>query len=280
MLIFASCLKFMKRLIYILIIAIAFSSCSEYQKALKSDDTAAKFKLGTDLFEAGKYSKALRLFEQIVPKYRGRPQAQKLMFMYGTALYNTRDYYTANYQMERFVSSYPESEKAEEMAFLAAKSYYHLPPEYSKEQKETVEAIEKLQNFINSYPNSTRLEEASKMVQELDFKLETKAYEIAKQYHTIAPHNRNYEAAIKAFDNFIFEYPGTSYREKAMFYRLDSAYNLAVNSVEWKKEDRVNKALELCNGFKSKYTESEYIEDANKMNEELLDLQKQYNTKS
>ena len=129
----------MKRLIYILVILVTFSSCNEYQKALKAEDIATKFKLGTELYEAEKYNKANRLFVQIVPKYRGKPQAQKLMYMYCMTFYKTRDYYTANYQMERFVSSYPNSEKVQEIAFLSAKSYYHLSPIYTKEQKETTE---------------------------------------------------------------------------------------------------------------------------------------------
>ncbi len=273
---FASCLKSMKRLIYIFIIALTFSSCSEYQKAIKSEDIAVKFEMATELYDAGKYRKALRLFDQIAPKYRGKPQAQKLMYMKSMSHYNVGDYYTSNYEMERFVSSYPESEKAEEIAFLAAKSYYYLPPVYSKEQKETVEAIEKIQTFINSYPNSTYLAEANKMVKELDFKLEKKAYEIAKQYHTVAPHNRDYEAPIKAFDNFILDYPGATHKEQAMFYRLDSAYNLALNSVEYKKEERIENAIAFYNTFKKRYASSEFIEKADEMNAELTELKNQY----
>ena len=125
----------MKKLISILVVIIAFSSCSEYQKALKSEDIAIKFKLGTEMYDAGKFSKANRLFAQIVPKYRGKPQAQKLMYMYSRSFYEMKDYYTSNYQMERFVSSYPNSEKVEEIAYLGAKSYYQLSPVYSKEQK-------------------------------------------------------------------------------------------------------------------------------------------------
>jgi len=52
----------MKKLIYILVIVITFSSCNEYQKALKNEDIAVKFKLGSQLFDAGKFSKANRLF--------------------------------------------------------------------------------------------------------------------------------------------------------------------------------------------------------------------------
>jgi outer membrane protein assembly factor BamD len=189
------------------------------------------------------------------------------------------DYYTCNYHMERFVNSYPESEKAEEISFLGAKSYYHLPPVYSKEQKETVEAIEKMQSFINAYPNSEHLEEANKIVKELDFKLERKAYEIAIQYYILGPHNRDYEAAIKAFDNFILDFPGASFKEEAMFYRLDSAYKLAINSVEYKKEERVNNAITYYDSFKNRFESSEFIEQADNMNNELVELQKQYENK-
>ena len=72
----------MKNFIYILIVAFSLNACSEYQRVLKGEDIAAKFKLGTELFDAGKFTKANRVFVQIVPKYRGKPQAQKLMYMY------------------------------------------------------------------------------------------------------------------------------------------------------------------------------------------------------
>ena len=109
----------MKNLLYITFILIITSSCSEYQKALKSTNIAEKFAMGTELYDDGKFGKANRLFVQIVPKYRGKPQAEKLMYMYSRTFYEMRDFYTANYQMERFVNAYPESIKAEEIAFLA-----------------------------------------------------------------------------------------------------------------------------------------------------------------
>lgn len=266
----------MKKIIYTLIIIIALSSCNEYQKALKSTDIGTKFKLGLELYDAEKWSKANRLFVQIVPKYRGKPQAQKLMYMYSMTFYKMGDYYTANYQFERFVSSYPDSEKAEESAFLGAKSYYQLSPAYTKEQKETIEAIEKLQEFINRFPESQYLSEANILVKELEYKLEIKAYSIAEQYNRI----QDFQASIKSFDNFILDFPGTTLREKAMLYRLDSAYKLAVNSVPWKKEERLKTAITYFNSYNRVYTNSEHNEEANKMHEELNGLLKEYNTKS
>ena len=270
----------MKKLFYIAIVIIAFSSCSEYQKALKSQEVSEKFQMGNDLFDAGKFSKANRLFVQIVPKYRGKPQAEKLMYMYSMTYYEMRDYYTSNYQMERFVSAYPESEKVQEIAFLGAKSYYHLSPVYSKEQKETYDALNKLQGFINSYPDSEYLAEANTLVKELDYKLERKAFEIAKEYNKTGPHSRDYQAAISAFDNFIIDFPGTSFKEDAMFYRLDSAYKMAVNSVEWKKEQRIKDAITYYKSFKKSFAESKYGEEVEQMNEELITLLQGYNSKS
>ena len=130
--------------------------------------------MGTDLYEAGKYNKALRLFEQIVPKYRGKPQAEKLTYLHAMASYNLEDWYLASYQFDRFASSYPDSEKVEEALFLDAKSAYMLSPVYSKNQLETRDAIDKFQSFINRYPDSEYLAEANKLVKELDYKLEKK----------------------------------------------------------------------------------------------------------
>ncbi|WP_027126695.1 outer membrane protein assembly factor BamD [Gelidibacter mesophilus] len=271
----------MKNICYTLLLTLMLSSCSEYQKALKSEDVATKFKMGTELYDAGKYSKANKLFAQIAPQYRGKPQAEKLMFMYSNSFYEMKDYYLAGYQFERFESQYPKSEKAEEALFLGAKSFYMLSPVYSKEQKETVTAIEKLQMFINKYPDSQYLPEANQLIKELDYKLEKKAFEIAKLYNKIANfESEDYEASMKAFDNFLLDYPGTTFREEAMYYRFDSAYKLGINSIEYKREDRVKTAIKYFNSFQKAYPDSQFMDEAAKMNAELQAAVQTYSLKS
>ena len=266
----------MKKFFYILLVFTVLSSCSEYQKVLKSEDIATKFKMGEELYNEGKFAKANRLFAQIVPNYRGKPQAEKLMYLYSNSFYEMGDYYVAGYQFERFASSYPNSEKQEEASFLSAKSYSMLSPAYTKDQKQTVEAIEKLQTFINVFPESKYVADANTLVQELDFKLENKAYSIAKQYNLIS----DFEASIKSFNNFIFDFPGSSLREKALFYRLDSAHKLAMNSVERKKEARLKQAKEFYESFKKAYVNSEFISQADDMAGELNGALENYSTKS
>lgn len=266
----------MKKLLYISFIFVVFTSCSDFQKALKSEDIAKKFEMGTSLFEEGKWSKANRLFSQIAPQYRGKPQAEKLMYLYAMSFFNMEDFYLAAYHFERFETSYPNSEKVEEAAFLGAKSAYILSPKYSKEQKETIQAIERLQLFINKHPESEFLSEANQMVKELDVKLEQKAFEIAKQYNLVT----DYPASIKSCENFILDFPGSVYREATFYVRLDSAYKLAVNSVEQKKEERVKDAIKYFEAYKKGYPNAKNIELATLMHNELIEIQNQYNTKS
>ncbi|MGJ5642091.1 outer membrane protein assembly factor BamD [Formosa sp. S-31] len=266
----------MRKFLYILTASVLLSSCSEYQKALKSEDIGLKFKMGEDLYNEGKAAKANRLFSQIVPSYRGKPQAEKLMFMYSQTYYEMKDYYVAGYQFERFADSYPKSEKLEEASFLSAKSYYMLSPVYSKDQTETKEAIEKLQLFINAFPKSQYIGEANGYIKELDTKLEKKAFEIAKQYNTIS----DYKSSIKSFDNFMFEFPGSVYREDAMYYRLDAAYKLAMNSVEYLKEERLVAAEDYYKTFKKGYADSQYTASVDNMHNDLVEELKNYSTKS
>lgn len=266
----------MKNFLVTLLILISLSSCGEYQKALKSEDTSVKFALATKLYDSGKYSKANRLFEQIVPKYRGKPQAEKLMFMHANSYYMLKDYYLSSYRFEQFETAYPKSEKAEEALFFSSKSYYQLSPVYSKEQQETHEALEKLQLFINKYPESGYISEVNEMVKELDYKLEKKQFEIAKQYNRIS----EFQASIQAFDNFMLQFPGSSFKEEAMFYRFDAAYRWAINSTERRKEGRVNNAISYYNSFKKSYPNSQHLSKVDVMNSELTTLSQQYNTKS
>ena len=225
----------MKKLISILFVLIAFSSCGEYQKALKSEDVGVKYEVASKEYDKGNYARAIQLFEQIAPSYRGKPQAEKMFYIYAQSLYKTEQFYSAGYQFESFVSSYPKSEKVEECAYLGALCYSKLSPVYSLDQTDTYKAIDKLDNFINNYSSSTYVADANLILKKLRDKLEKKAFEIAKQYNTIS----DYKASLVVLDNFIADYPGSIYKEEALFYKLDSSYYLAINSIPNLMEQRL-----------------------------------------
>ncbi len=265
----------MKKLLSIVLIALLVASCSEYQKALKSDDVAVKFAEAERQYNNGKYAKAIRIFELIAPTFRGKPESEKMFYMFAQSYYRTEQYYLSGYQFESFVASYPKSEFVEEAAFLGAKSYAQLSPVYSKDQTDTQKAIDKLQAFIDRFPDSQYLAEANVLVKDLREKLEKKAFEIAKGYNVIT----DYKSAITALDNFVADYPGTPFKEAALFYKLDSAYKLAINSVASKMEERLNAAKSAHAGLLKFNPSSEYKDEADEMLVRIESELKQYSNK-
>lgn len=267
----------MRFFFYLLLLGVVLQSCSEYQKVLKNDDVKAKYELAQKFYEEGDFKRANRLFEQIAPKYVGKPQGERVQFFLADTYFKRKDYNMAGYQFERFVKSYPKSEKVAEASFNGAKSYFELSPRYSLDQTDTDKALAKLQNFINAYPDSQYFEEANMMAQELTTKKERKAYEIAKQYNKLGEFDFTFlTPAVAAFDNFISDYPGSIYREDAMYYRFESATQFALNSFKSLQEERLKEAMADYNALKKQFPETKYTEEADeliqKVNTELQDF--------
>ena len=252
-------------------ISLLLFSCSDYHKALKGTDIKVKNEQAQKLYEEGDYKRANKLLEQVAPKFVGRPQGERVMFFLADSYFQIEDYNFAGYQFERFLKSYPRSDKAAEAAFLGAKSYYMLSPRYSRDQTDTDKALLKLQNFINAYPESPFLAEANEMAQELTTKKQKKEFEIAKQFTKLGKsYILDYNiSAIAALDNFISEHPGSIYREEAFFLRLEASTNLALNSTDRKKKERLDEAREAYNQLNKNYPQSKYQKRAVELVEKL-----------
>ncbi|MDT0649619.1 outer membrane protein assembly factor BamD [Autumnicola edwardsiae] len=252
----------MKKGILLLLVLLTVS-CSEYQKMLKSEDTGEKYAYAENLYDEGveedsnkKFRKALRLFEQIMPQFRGKPQGQRISYLVADSYYHVGDYLLASFEFERFLQTYSESEKAEEAMFKMAASNYHESPSYNLDQTETDKAVVLLQTYLDTYPEGEYAEQANDMATELRIKLEKKAYEIAKQYHK----TMDYKAAVVSFDNFITTYPGSPFREAAFYYKFDAAYELAINSYLQLMQERLVEARGYYDAYKKYYPEGEYQE--------------------
>jgi len=266
------------RSLFILFAVVAIIvSCSPYQKVLKSEDTKEKYDMAQEYYNSGDFKRALRLFDQIAPKYVGKPQGERVMFFLANSNYKQKDYQTAAYQFERFVKSYQSSDKLAEASFLGAKSYYELSPAHSLDQTDTDKALAKLQGFINAYAESEYFAEANIMAQELAQKKEKKAYEIAKQYNKLGKFDYTFlTPAIAAFDNFISDYPGSVFREEVLYYKFESASELALNSFSSLQKERFKNAKKYHATLMKQFPETEFVEKAQKLldkiNKELEDM--------
>ena len=256
---------------FALTMILLISSCNEYQKVLNNEDMNVKYKAAVEYYNNGEYRRANRILEQLVPAYRGKPQAERLVYFFADSYFQTKNYYLASYQFESFLKSFPKSQKLEEATFFAAKSHYMMSPTFSLDQEETNTAIEKLQIFMNNYPKSKFTDECNQLISELQNKIEKKEFEIAKQYYNIY----DYRAAIKSLDNFVGEFVGSKFREEALYYKFLSSYEIAINSVESKKLQRLSDLKQLHNNIVRYYPETLFEEDLTKKMEVI---EKEINT--
>lgn len=258
----------MKNYIVLLLLAFVAVGCGPYQNALKSTDNELKLAMIDTLLKKEKYGKAVNLFDQIIPQYRGTDKAEELSIKYAKALYETRDYANSAYQFERFVQSHPSSDNKEYAAYMGAKSHYHMSAIYSKDQERTNVALAKLQDYINIFPEGEHTTDANGLVSDLRDKLDQKAYGIAKNYH----HRDRYIPAIKSFENFIIQHPGSDYMDDAQFYLLDSQYLYATKSRIELVPERLELATKYYNTFVNRFPTSEYREDADEIMKNINDF--------
>jgi outer membrane protein assembly factor BamD len=264
------CAMFFNRHRHILFFAIGFawlmSACTGYNKLLKSSDLELKYSKTIELYEKKKYYKAYPLLEELVTVYRGTARAEKLAYMYAYTDYYLGDYLLAGHRFDQFAKTYPTSKFREEMQFMSAYCSYVLSPNYSLDQEFTIKAMNELQLFLNDYPNSERRDTCNILVEELEHKLEEKAFEASKQYLKM----EDYKSASVTFEILLEDYPDTEYREEGYFLRFRTRYHLARKSVEDKKLERIDSALKAYITFVDRFPESEYIGDAEELYDQLL----------
>jgi len=264
----------MKYFSIVIITLLLVFSCSPYQKMLNKGKPNETYKLATELYGKGEYAKAIALFEKVIPRYTGKPQMERIQFMVAESHYKIKDYNLSGYYFRRFSNNYPKSSRREEALFLSAKGYYLSSPKYSLDQTDTRKAIDVLQEFINNYPDSDKLKEANTIYIDLSERLEKKYFEISKQFLKL----ESYKGAIVAFDNFLEDFPGTIYKEEAMYLKFKAAFELSIKSVSNKKEERISKAISYYKKFIKVFPKSKHIEEIED-SKGILDKQLQEQTK-
>ena len=241
--------------------ALLLSSCTGYQKLLKSTNVNAKYEAAIKYYDKGDFFRSGTLLEELIPLLKGRPEAEKAQFYFANTNYKQRNYVLAAYYFKQFVDTYPNSPQVEESQFLRAKSLYRDSPTYELDQTNTVTALETIQDFLNSYPSSQFRAEADGMSQELQRKLENKAFTSAKLYYAL----RYNQAAVTALTNFNVQFPGSAYAEQADYLRLAAQYAWSKESIEAKQHERFTETVAIYQHFIDTYPQSKSLRSAQTM---------------
>ena len=257
--------------IYILLtIGIYLSSCDGYNKLVKSTNYELKLEKANEYYQKKNYVKAISLFEELIPIYKGTEKAEEIYYYYSYCNYYQGDYSLAQYHFKNYHRSYPAGKHAEECLFMNAYCYYLNSPAYHLDQTDTKNAMAEMQNFIDQYPESTRLDSCNKISDLLRGKLELKDRDILNQYFKIS----DYKAAIASSNNFIKDFPESTYIDEVLFVVVDSYYLLAINSLESKKLERLNLSIENHLKLLDLYPKSNFLTKSENIYESCVRLKK------
>jgi outer membrane protein assembly factor BamD len=237
---------------------VAFTSCNDFNRMVKSTDNEMKYEVAVDYYERGDYNHALQLFDLLQASFRNTPRGESITYKTAQCYYFQHDYEIAGYYYNRFVQNYPFSKDAEKAAFMNAYCSYKLSPESGLDQTSTHTAIKQLRGFIEKYPKSDSLSRANELLTNLNNKLEEKDYNVCRLFYRM----ENYSAAITSFENMLKKYPNTTHREEILFDMAKTYYDYAENSIEEKQRERYESCVEQCNALSYLYPDSKYLQDA------------------
>lgn len=259
----------MKKNIFIVVLLAAtlgLTSCGEYNKLLKSTDYEYKYEAAKSYFAKGQYNRAATLLNELIAILKGTDKAEESLYMLGMCYYNEQDYQTAAQTFIQYYQVYPRGTYTELSRFHAGKALFLDTPEPRLDQSSTYKAIDELQMFMEYYPQSAKHQEAQQMIFELQDKLVMKEYLSAKLYYNLGNYmGNNYQSCVITAQNALKDYPYTNLREDLSILILRAKYELAVYSVEERKQERYREAVDEYYAFKNEFPESKYLKEAERI---------------
>ena len=259
---------FMKKypIILIVLIVAVLTSCSEYQKLLKTNDPELKYNKAVEFFEKGDFMRASTLFDEVSMYFRGTDKAETLLNYIARSYMGQKDYYSASEYYRTYVRTYPKGQFTTEAKFMIGYCFYLESPDVRLDQTATFNAIEAFQEFIDIYPESERVPEANKLLDELNDKLAEKYLLNARLYFNLGNYlGNNYLSAVITAQNALRRFPATKYREDFGMLILDSKYQQAVMSFENLKIDRYRDVIDDYYNFINDYPAGKFRRQADRI---------------
>ena len=248
-------MKLDKTILCAAIAAVLLAGCkSQYDIMLESNDVDAKYAAAFDYFNQGKYSKAASLFESLTLLTNGTERDDTVQFYWGLSNYSNGLYSNAEANFKTFLDRYPRSPFAENAEFLRVDFLYNATLRYELDQSPTYTAMSAISEYILSHPDGANVDVCRGMLEDLNARLDKKAFENARLYYKM----EDYKASRVAFKNILKDDADNIYREDILYYAAMSSYNYAAMSVRSKQKERYLTFIDDYLNFIGEYPESSY----------------------
>ncbi|MBR1838747.1 MAG: outer membrane protein assembly factor BamD [Bacteroidaceae bacterium] len=263
--------KFIHILIAIAATLIA-TSCSDYNRVLKSGDAHYKFEAAKEYYVRGHYNRAAMLLNDVLPALRGTESGQEALFMHGMATLRAKSYTEASKILSMYFTDYPRGYFAEQARYYNGIALYESVPEVKLDQTPTYEAVTALTQFVERYPLSPFAQDARNKIFELQDQLVEKEWLSAKLYYDLGSYfgncstgGSNFQACITTAENAIREFPFTPRREEFAWLIVRAKFDLADQSVLSKKQERLESAIEEYQNFIDEFPQSSHLKEAEQL---------------
>lgn len=265
--------KLMKNILITILLALFFTSCGEYVRLQKSTNPEEKFQAGKNYFQEKKYVKSTTMFEEIVPYYRGTPQAEEVLYLLSESYMGQKDYYSASEYFQAYIRNFPRGTYAQEARYKVAYCYYLDSPDARLDQTATYDAINALSEFISIYPESQYVSQCRKYLFEMEDKLAYKELLNARLYYNLGLYGgNNYRACVTTAENVLREFPETTYRDDLVFIILKAKTKEASLSVEAKKKERYSEVIDEYYRYANEFANGKHIKEANRILREAKNI--------
>ncbi len=247
------------------------TSCGKFNKLQKTGTDTEKYDAAIKYYKQGEFYKAGILFEELIPLLKGSAESELAQFYNAYCQFQQGQYSTSQMYFKKFYDTYARSDYAQEAFYMHAFSLYKDSSPYSLDQGSTLTAIQAMQDFVNTYPDSPFREECTKYILELRAKLEKKNYEKAKLYYKISDYNpMSLKSAVITIDNFRKDFPDSKYNEELSFIKVGAQFDLAVNSFDFRQNERFKDVVKFYQELVDKYPTGNYVKDAERMYAESM----------
>jgi outer membrane protein assembly factor BamD len=253
--------------IYFSLSIILFVSCGEYNKVLKNPDMMVRYEYAKKAFNEQKFSRSATLLQDLVPLMRGSSYGEESLYLLAQSYYGMKDYTTASEYFKTYYTSFQRGEYTELARYYSAYGLYLDSPDTRLDQTDTYKAMQQFQDFLELYPQSDKKEAAQQILFELQEKLALKELMAVRLYYNLGDYilysfpGGNYLSCVITAQNAMRSYPFSKYREEFMYYTFKSKYEMAIQSVNEKKDFRYRDVADEYYSYINDYPQGKHAKE-------------------
>ena len=255
------------KIIYALLLALAFSACSEYNRILRNPNHDVRFAYAQRFFAEGRYNRTIALLEDVVRFAAGTARGEEALFLMAQSHFNTRDFVSATAVFDRYVMQFPAGRFLEDAMFYSAYGMYLASRDPRLDQTNTYLAIDGFLRFIERFPQTERAEQAREYMFYLQERLAYKELLIAQLYLNLGffrGHN-HYEAAVITAREALRNFPFSAYVENYQMIILRSRFRFANQSAPHLQPERFRLVVDEFHNYRNMFPEGRFMTEAERM---------------